>query len=151
MRNEILKKVALDLLFVPALTFREIRKKLIKTTLADIPADITPLHFEIMGLLNEEGTMHAAEIGNRLLIAKAQMTQLIDKLVATGIVSKETDSNDRRTTNITLTESGKNLLEEQFSNLLNSMEETMAVLSDEELEQLSVSLSTIRDTLSKLN
>jgi hypothetical protein len=50
-REEILEKVAIDLLSIPPLIFREIRRKLIKTTLADIDVDITPLHFEILRLI----------------------------------------------------------------------------------------------------
>ena len=150
MRNDVLRRVAVDLLSIPSLTFRGIRRKLIKTTLADIDVDITPLHFEIIGLLNEEGTMHVAEIGRSLQIAKAQMTQLIDKLVALNIVEKKVDVADRRTTNITLTDRGRTVLKEQNNRLMSAIRETMSCLTDEELEDLSVSLSKVRDILSKL-
>ena len=150
MRNDILSRVAVDLLSIPPLTFRGIRRKLIKTTLADIHVDITPLHFEIIRLLTEEGTLHVAEIGERLQIAKAQMTQLIDKLVALNMVEKKVDASDRRTINITLTDQGKIVLEEQNDRLMSAIRETMSCLTDEELEDLSVSLSKVRDILSKL-
>ena len=112
MRSEILERVALDLLCIPPLTFRGIRRRLIKTTLTEIHVDITPLHFEIIKLLEDEGMLHVAEIGERLQVAKAQMTQLIDKLVALNIVERESDTDDRRTINIRLTKQGRVLLEE---------------------------------------
>jgi DNA-binding MarR family transcriptional regulator len=150
MRNDILGRVAVDLLSIPPLTFRGIRRKLIKTTLADIHVDITPLHFEIIRLLEEEGTLHVAEIGERLQIAKAQMTQLIDKLVALNIVEREIDTADRRTMNIRLTDQGRIIIEEHKKSLMNAIRESMSCLTDEDLEELSDSLRKLRDILSKL-
>ena len=146
MRSDILERVVIDLLSIPPLIFRGIRKKLIKTTLVDI----TPLHFEIMRLLKVEGTLHAAEIGERLQIAKAQMTQLIYKLVELNIVERNTDTADRRTTNITLTGQGKIVLEKHSNSFMSAMQENMSRLTDEELEDLSDSLRKLRDILFKL-
>jgi DNA-binding MarR family transcriptional regulator len=151
MRNEILRRVAVDLLSIPPLTFRGIRRKLIKTTLAEIHVDITPLHFEIIRLLEEEGTLHVAEIGERLQIAKAQMTQLIDKLVTLNIVERKIDTADRRMTNIRLTNHGRTVLEKDKNTLINAIRESMSCLTDKELEELSDSLRKLRDILSKLN
>jgi len=150
MRSDILEGVAVDLLSIPPLIFRGIRRKLIKTTLADIDVNITPHHFEIMILLKEEGTLHVAEIGERLQIAKAQMTQLIDKLVNFNMVERKMDIADRRMTNIVLTGKGGAILEEHGSNIRNAIRETLSCLTDEELEDLSDSLRKLRDILSKL-
>ena len=150
MRRDILERVAMDLLSVPPLIFRRTRRKLIKTTLANIDLDITPLHFEIIRLLMEEGMLHVAEIGERLQIARAQMTQLIDKLVERNIVESKTDTTDRRTTNITLTVEGRSLLEENENIVIGAVSETLASLTDKELEDLSESLRKLRDILLKL-
>lgn len=150
MRGEILGRVAADLLSVPPLIFRLVRRKLTMATLADTDADIKLLHFEIMRVLQEEGTLHPAKIGDRLLVAKAQMTHLIDKLVEKDFVSREMDSIDRRTINLTLTEKGEKVLEEQDILVINSVRENMSSLSDKELEALSGSLHNLRDTLFKL-
>ena len=150
MREEILKKVAAELLSIPSLTARGIRRRLLKSTLADMDVDVTPLHFEIIGVLSGEGTMHVAEIGKRLQIAKAQMTQLIDKLVDMKLVAKKIDSADRRIANISLTARGRGFLEEQRENLIAATREAMSCLTDAELETLSGSLGNIRDILSKL-
>jgi len=150
MRGEVSGRVAADLLSVPPLIFRLVRRKLVMTTLADTDADIKPLHFEIMRTLQEEGTLHPAKIGEKLLIAKAQMTHLIDKLVERDFVKREMDPSDRRTLNITLTEKGKQVLEEQDNLVINAMRDNMSSLSDAELEALSNSLRNLRDTLFKL-
>lgn len=151
MREDILEKVAIDLLSIPPLIFREIRRKLIKTTLADIDVDITPLHFEIIRLLEKEGKLHVTEIGNRLRIAKAQMTKLTDKLVDLKLVERQTDVTDRRTCMITLCLRGKAVLEEHRASLMNALRETMEQLSDEDLRDLSNTLRKLQDILSKLH
>lgn len=150
MRGEILGRVAADLLSVPPLIFRLIRRKLVMTTLDDIDVDIKLLHFEIMSVLKEEGTLHPAKIGERLFIAKAQMTHLIDKLVDLDFVKREMGSDDRRTINITLTDKGNKVLDEQDNLVLNAVRDNMSALTDAELEALTNSLRTLRDILFKL-
>ena len=152
MRSDIEEKVAVDLLTIPPLIFRGVRRKLIKTTLADIDEDvsITPHHFEIMRLLEDEGTLHVCEIGERLQIARAQMTSLIDRLTELDMVGKEIDTADRRTFNISLSGRGKNILEEHKNSLIRAVREGISRLTDEELADLSNSLIKLRDILSKL-
>jgi DNA-binding MarR family transcriptional regulator len=150
MRSEILDRVVADLLSVPALIFRGVRRELLKAALDDIGVDISPLHFEIMKLLGEAGTLHTCEIGERLRIARAQMTHLVDKLVDLGIVEREMDTVDRRMTKIVLTGKGEAILKERDSDIRNATKEVLSCLTDEELEDLSDSLRKIRDILSKL-
>jgi DNA-binding MarR family transcriptional regulator len=149
-RGEIKGKVALDLLSIPSLIFRLVRRKVVRTTLADTNLDIKALHFEVMHLLKDEGTLHPAKIGEKLLVAKAQMTHLSDKLVELGFVKREVSSDDRRTINLTLTEKGRKVLEEQDNLVINAVKDNMASLSDEEIETLSNSLRNMRDILFKL-
>ena len=150
MQNDIRERIAVDLLTIPPLIFRGIRRKLIKTTLADIDVNITPHHFEIIRLLEEEGTLHATEIGERLQIAKAQMTKLIDKLADLNIVARKTDRADRRTINITLTGQGRTVLEEHKNSIMSAIRETISPLTDKELEDLSTSLRTLQGIFSRL-
>jgi len=117
---------------------------------ADIDVNITPHHFEIIRLLEKEGTLHVAEIGERLQIAKAQMTRLIDKLADLNIVQRKTDVADRRTINITLTGQGRTVLEEHKNSVLGAIRETISRLTDKELEDLYTSLRTLQGIFSKL-
>jgi DNA-binding MarR family transcriptional regulator len=150
MRGQILSAVAVDLLSVPPLIFRLLRRKLVKTTLAGVDADINLPHFEIMRVLKEEGTLHVAEIGERLQIAKAQMTHLIDKLVELGLVEREMDESDRRTLNIAMTARARRLMEEHEANLVNAVRENMSSLTAADLATLSESLRNLRDILSRV-
>jgi MarR family 2-MHQ and catechol resistance regulon transcriptional repressor len=147
MRSDILEKVSGDLLSIPPLIFRSTRRKIVKTTLSDM--NITHRHFEIMILLEEKGTLHVCEIGDKLQIAKAQMTKLIDRLVAMNLVERATGITDRRTFNVTLTEQARAILKEHKNSLMRTIQETMSRLTDEELESLSVSLRNLQTMLLK--
>ena len=94
--------------------------------------------------------MHVAEIGQRLEIARAQMTQLIEKLVDLGIAERQADANDRRITNIAITQQGILLLEEHKHIVEEAIREMMVYLSDSELEELSTSLRKLWSILGKL-
>jgi len=149
MRDEILAVVSEDLLSISPLIHRTIRRKLARSSITNLDPNITPLHFEIMILLEDEGTLHVSEIGERLLIAKAQMTKLIDKLVSLNIVERSVDIADRRTVNISLTRPARAILKENKDKIAQAVQETIAPLTDEELENLSVSLRNVRDILLK--
>lgn len=150
MRKDILERTAADLLSVPPLIFRGVRRKLLKTALNSINVDISPLHFEIMRLLKEDGTLHITEIGERLQVARAQMTHLIDKLVELEMVERQADSADRRVTNIVLTSKGNAFLKEHGGNIWKATKEVLSGLTDEELADLADSLEKLRDVLSRL-
>jgi DNA-binding MarR family transcriptional regulator len=109
--------------------------------------EITPHHFEIIRLLEEEGTLHPSEIGGRLQIAKAQMTKLIDRLVELDIVESKIDRADRRTHNIALTARARVMLRRHKKKTVAAVREIMSSLSDGELENLSSCLRRLRDVL----
>jgi len=150
MKNNILDSVTEDLLSIPPLIFRGIRRKLLKTALVNIDVDISPLHFGIMKLLHDVGTLHVAEIGERLQVARPQMTHLVDRLVDKELVKRQTDTTDRRMVNVMLTDKGKTTIEEHDSNIRKAIKENLSCFTDEELDDLSDSLRKLRDLLSKL-
>jgi DNA-binding MarR family transcriptional regulator len=151
MRNKILDSVTEDLLSIPPIVFREVRRKLLRTALDNMDLDISPVHIGIMKQLYEAGTLHVAAIGERLQIARPQMTHLIDKLAELGIAERHADTNDRRMINIVLTDKGRATLEEHDRSIRKAMRETLSVFTDKELDDLSDSLRKLRDLLSKLH
>jgi DNA-binding MarR family transcriptional regulator len=150
MKNGIINTVAEDLFSNMPLIGRSIRKKLLKTALTSFEEDIAPPHFEIMKLLEEAGTLHVAEIGEKLQIARPQMTHLIDRLVELDIVERQMGIEDRRMINIMLSGKGKRIIKEHDSDIMNATREMLSCLTDEELESLSVSLRKLREIFSKL-
>ncbi len=149
-RRDTLAKVSIDLLSIPPLIFRQIRRKVIKTTFGDLKGGVTLHQFEIIRLLENEGGLHIAEIGDRLHIARAQMTHLIDKLVQLKLVERQSDLTDRRTTIITLSSYGRAVWKEHKASVMHAVQETMAQLQDEDLRALSDTLEKLQEILSRL-
>ncbi|OGN90252.1 MAG: hypothetical protein A2158_08575 [Chloroflexi bacterium RBG_13_46_14] len=150
MKKEILDSVAYDLFTTLPLIHRNIRNKLIKNVITNFKEDIAPPHFEIMKLLEEAGMLHVAEIGERLLIARPQMTHLIDRLVELDIVDRETNEEDRRMLNIRLKDKGMTIIKERDKQVINATREALSGLTDDELRVLSASLNNIKEVFSKL-
>ena len=150
MRSTLLEKVALELISIPPLIHRSIRRKVTRNSSADIAQDITRNHFLILILLENKGTLHVAEICRELQISKAQMTHLIDKLVKLNFVKREPSSNDRRAINISISLRGRAGLEKKKKRFLNAIKEEISVLTIEDLNHLSNSLRKLKEILSKL-
>lgn len=150
MKNKILNSVAGDLLSIPPLIRRGINRKVVKAAFVKVGEGISVPHFEIMMTLQEGGRQHIAEIGEKLLIPKPQMTLLIDRLVGLQIVERRMDETDRRLINVALTDKGRAILKEKDRVLRANFRKKLAGLTEVELEELSVSLRKLRDILSKL-
>lgn len=145
-----LDSVADELFSTLPLIHRSIRRKLFRTALGGFNKDITPPLFEIMKLLQETGTLHVAEIGERLQIARPQMTHLIDKLVEMGFVERQPGNEDRRTLNITLNSKGKTVLSGQERHIRKATKEALSSLPEEALLDLSISLRKLQEIFSQL-
>lgn len=150
MDNSTLARIIDDLVSLPPLIHRSIRRDLFKKPLSSMEAGISPLHVEIMKMLERSETMHLAEIGGTLRIPKSQMTRLMDRLVSLGMVERQADAVDRRTVNVTLTNKGRNALEEIEQLIRDSMRANLSRLTNEELEEMSVLLRRLRAIFARL-
>jgi DNA-binding MarR family transcriptional regulator len=150
MADEILDKVVEDLSKVIPLINRSINRKLIKPIQTAFNADITPLHFMIMKMLDEEGKLHITEIGEKLQINRPQMTYLIDQLVCLELVEREHGTEDRRIINISLTVKGKSHLIEHDRLIKDVFRTALSGLTGKEIEELLASLTKLRDIFFRL-
>jgi DNA-binding MarR family transcriptional regulator len=144
-----LRAVSQDLLSISPLIFRSIRRRLTKTSTFYPDLNITPLHYEILSLLESESTLHVSAIGDKLQVAKAQMTRVIDKLVNLNMVERKPDPGDRRTLNITLTEKGHKFMNDSHNQIMEAVQEILSSLTDDDLEILLQSLHNMRNIFLK--
>jgi DNA-binding MarR family transcriptional regulator len=153
MKRDVLEKAALDLLQIPPLINRSVRRAITMTAALDTDLELNVTHqqFEVIVLLDEEGTLQVAEIGRKLQIAKAQMTQVMDKLSDLGLIERKTNPADRRAINVSLSDRGKTVLEANKERLRNAVKETMAAISDEDLAELSASLRKVQDIMAMID
>lgn len=126
-----------------------LRKKFSAKNLNDVSRNLTHHHFFIMKILGN-GPMKASDLAKLSCVPKSQMTLLIDQLVATDIVKRESDVNDRRVINLFLTEHGKAWFKEAQRKIIEEAKGTLRGLPQEDLEALSNSVRTLRNILSKI-
>ncbi len=147
MENKTLDNIVENLLYVLPI----IHKKILKINPPEIIKDVhlSRLHVGIMEILYHE-MLPISEIAKRFLIPKPQMTLLIYQLVNAGVVERQPNKDDRRMTDIALTEKGKTVLQQCEKNLRNNIGEMLSDLNQEEQEELSLSLQKLREIGSKL-
>src|SRR5689334_1454938 len=70
--------------------------------------------FSILIQLHFRGVCGMSEVSERFEITPAAASQLVDKLVQSGLIRREEDPHDRRAKYLNLTDKGKELLQRNF-------------------------------------
>lgn len=91
-----------------------------------------------------------SDISQFLNISKQQMTTIIDKLVRSGMVQKESDRHDRRRSIITLTPAGQKVIDNQNELIRKRFLARIPQLSEEENKQLSSAIITFNHLVEKM-
>jgi MarR family transcriptional regulator, 2-MHQ and catechol-resistance regulon repressor len=87
------------------------------------------------GILHK-GPMTHRELGRKVLTSAGNMTDVVDKLEARGLVRRVRAAADRRQVRVELTTAGRILIEELFPRHALDIARAMAGLEAEELRQL---------------
>ncbi|MDD2307155.1 MAG: MarR family transcriptional regulator [Prolixibacteraceae bacterium] len=78
---------------------------------------------------------------------KPHVTAIIDRLIDAGYVERQSDPKDRRIINISLTPKGSKIFETTQKLVSKNLKSKLLLLSDEELEKLSVASQQVREIL----
>lgn len=90
----------------------------------------------VLHMLLRSGGMTQRELTERLGIQPGSASELIKKLETAGLILREANAEDRRTTNITLTEAGRAQVEENRRHFKETNRALFETLSEEEKLQL---------------
>ena len=96
--------------------------------------------FDILATLRRSGPPYgltAGALSSSAMITSGAVTNRIDRLVARGLVTRETDPDNRRSVVITLTDSGWQLVEDVLPSHVTNEERLLSVLDADEQEQLA--------------
>ncbi|MGI5171619.1 MarR family winged helix-turn-helix transcriptional regulator [Spirillospora sp. CA-253888] len=102
--------------------------------------------FDILGTLRRSGPpyrLSAGALSDSSMVTSGAITNRIDRLVAKGLVTRETDPDNRRSVVITLTESGWKLIEDVLDHHVTYEEQLLDCLNEQEQEQLAGLLRTL--------
>ena len=88
-------------------------------------------------MLSYHKQLQIKQIALSLGTSKSAASQLIEPLVAKGLVSRQTDRKDRRAANLKLTTVGNNTLKKVNKLKYDNLRSRLQVLSPKELEQMA--------------
>ncbi len=92
--------------------------------------------FEVLELLLNKGSMTMSAIGDKVLLANASMTSVIDRLDGRGLVVRKNSDSDRRIRIIELTKKGRAFISKLYPRHIKDLESVTQVLTKSEQVQL---------------
>lgn len=108
---------------------------------------ITPGGMFVLGSLKRHGQLSMSDIGKCLAMPKPHVTVIVDKLIEEGFVERQSDPNDRRIINISITENGLETLGEVKKILSENMKIKLLKLTEEEQDILAAASLQVKDIL----
>ncbi|MDX1381138.1 MAG: MarR family transcriptional regulator [Xanthomonadales bacterium] len=100
---------------------------------------------DVIFTLGNTTGMSCKNIGERTLITKGTLTGIIDRLEDKGLVTRETDPEDRRSTIVRLTPEGEAAFERCFPLQISYLAEYFQRLSPQQMEAAQQALRTLRE------
>jgi DNA-binding MarR family transcriptional regulator len=133
-------RVATSIMRVQQLLLREFDRAL-------KPLGITFARYEVLRLLSfsREGRLPLSVIGERLMVHPTSVTNAIDRLVASGLVMRTPDDQDRRRVYASLTADGKRVLRRATTALMD-IDFGLSALDGRDREQLFDVLRSVRSS-----
>jgi len=93
--------------------------------------------FSILMQLHYRGVCGMSEVSERFEITPAGASQLVDKLVQSGLIRREEDPQDRRAKSLKLTDKGKELIEQGIEERYRWVELLVSTLTAEERSKVN--------------
>ena len=106
--------------------------------------------FATLMTLRLEKRATLSEIGQRLQISKQQMTNICDKLLHAGLITKRQDHEDRRRMLISMTSAGEKILDDQNELVRQRFLSSLRGLSEEERTELRHSITNLNHYIEKM-
>ncbi|GMW00256.1 MAG: hypothetical protein AMXMBFR84_13940 [Candidatus Hydrogenedentota bacterium] len=107
---------------------------------------LTEAQFNVLFSLKFNPTkVTQSDLGKRLVVTRASITSVLDKLESKGLVERKDVSGDRRMNHVRLTEAGKRLVDEVEPFYRENLKAVTKGLSDQDCAALIRLLEQVRD------
>lgn len=97
--------------------------------------------FGLLMQMHHKGACGMSQVSERFDITPAAASQLVDKLVQNGFIQRVEDPNDRRAKLLSLTDKGRELIQQSIEERYRWVDELGSTLSAEERIQVSEALN----------
>jgi DNA-binding MarR family transcriptional regulator len=114
------------------------------------PGELTFAQLRALAALGREREMTAGELARSADLNPATVTVMLDHLEAADIVQRHRSTTDRRVCNVSLTDSGWELLERKLAGWQSRWEEKLAEVSDRDLRTTARVLQQVTDIYDEL-
>jgi DNA-binding MarR family transcriptional regulator len=112
--------------------------------------DLSLAQHEILMAIWQKSGLTQKQLAESLLVVKSNVSALITKLEARGLVQRQPDPSDTRNKRLNLTSAGRDVVKKSFA-LQNRIVDAMAsVMSDEELRQTSDVMNRVGQAIDAL-
>jgi DNA-binding MarR family transcriptional regulator len=111
-------------------------------------SDLTPTQYNVLRILRgagQEGTS-CREVSERLVTKDSDITRLLDRLEARGLISREREARDRRVIITRITEDGLRVLADLDKPIAECHRRQLGHIGEKRLETLSKLLEDVRGT-----
>jgi len=111
-----------------------------------------PGYMHVLSWMKSRGEpVSMTELADALFISKPNLTTMMDRLCADGLVERSADVSDRRIVNVALTKKGEALLARHKQEVAEFIESRLSLLDDSDLEKLKRAMDDIADVLAALD
>ncbi len=104
---------------------------------------LTPTQLGVLEVLLHRGPLSHRDLGRKVLTSAGNITDVVDKLEARGLVLRVREAADRRQVRVELTTEGRAMIEELFPRHARDIADAMAGLDPAGLERLGAGLRAI--------
>ncbi len=127
-----------------------LRKRIQKFDMMNADHAMPLSHVQVLAVLEEEGSMTVSEISRRFNIAKPNITPLVDRLSADGLVERQRSTLDRRVVNIAILDAGRERLRQTQESINRMITGWSDRITPEEFKELSDALDSLIRILSNV-
>ncbi len=106
--------------------------------------------FGLLMQMHHKGACGMSQVSERFEITPAAASQLVDKLVQSGLIQREEDPHDRRAKLLNLTDKGRDLIQQGIEERYRWVEELAGKLTVEERAQVSDALNILTEAAKEL-
>ncbi|MCI5109237.1 MAG: MarR family transcriptional regulator [Marivita sp.] len=108
---------------------------------------LTPAQLRVLQIVDERESVTPKALANQMGVSQATVSALVDKLVLRGLVERVPSREDRRQTNVTVTQAGHRRLENAPDALQQRYVRKFLEMADWEQAQLVATLERVADML----
>lgn len=101
--------------------------------------------------IDSENNINLSDIREYLSISKGAVSQMLNSLEKKGLINRDIDKNNRRNLIVTLTPEGRQILERQYNEFSDRLEEIINRLGEDNVKQMHKIVNRMIEIIDELN